>query len=99
MIQVTCKLCGYIDAQCDDSMLLTSEPPQYKCYCNKCTQTFYIYCSELSKYKQDKTEVNLATSLDIAALDERIKFLEAQMVAVREILLKMQDQILVAALM
>lgn len=52
-----CEKCGEA-MSLDTSIVLTSYPPMYKCFCEKCKNVDYIDCSQQYNYqwKRIKTE-------------------------------------------
>ncbi len=69
-IYCKCDKCGFNRAEVDDSLILTSYPPQYNFYCPNCKQHGYVFttdvtCRELYNDNNDNSNDNFTDDLEI----------------------------------
>ena len=57
-----CAVCGNI-MSLDTSMVLTSYPPKYKCWCDKCNHVNYINCSNINNYRWKRIKEDYCENL------------------------------------
>jgi len=80
---VVCPECDSREAHCDTSVMLTSNPPKYRCVCHECKYVWDVYTDKLNDILATKPNPDYSTfvsktelMLRINELEERIRKLE-----------------------